>query len=216
MMKIRTLLTQSLLAAMLGFSANASAGFDFSSPFDWMDNDDDDYYRYGARDGRGGYGDRGYGRERWRQYDEWEPNYWRYRYFDDDSRDYAFDGFDGDGFGDGRGRFDFDMNMDMDMDSDSRFDGYNDYRNGGRRNFPGFDNGPDFDNVPGFDSVPGFDNDRYSDGGYQRRDRSYDRDYDSYDRRPARRAPDSSGRDQYNDDYWRNYSSRYNTNERRR
>jgi len=209
MMKIRTLLTQSLLAGMLGFSANASAGFDFGSPFDWMDNDDDDNYRYGARDGRG-YGN--YGRERWRQYDEWEPNYWRYRYFDDDSSDYFFDGFDGDGFGDGRGRFDFNMDMDMDMDSDSRFDGYNDYRNRrGRGNFPGFD---DFSS---FDDFPGFDRGRDSDRGYQSRDRGYDSDYDNYDRRPARRAPESNSRDQYNDDYWRDYSRRYNNgNERRR
>ena len=200
MMKIRTLLTQSLLAALLGFSANASAGFDFGSPFDWMDNDDDDYYRYGARDGRG-YGN--YGRERWRQYDEWEPNYWRYRYFDDDSSDSFFNGFDGDGFGDGRGRFDFDMNMDMDMDSDSRFDGYNDYGYRGRR-------GRDF---------PGALDRRFGNEGYGDRDRG------SYDSRPARQAPESSGRsqypnssggDQYNDDYWRNYSRRYNSNEQRR
>ena len=190
-MKIRTLLTQAILAGMLGFSANASAGFDFSSPFDMFD-DNDDYYPYSARDGRG-YNSYGDGRERWRRYDEWEPNYWRYRYFDDDSRDYFFDGFDGDGFGDGRGRFDFNMNMDMDMDSDSRFDSYNDYENRGRR-------GRDF---------PGAVDRRYGDGRYGDRDRRYDN-------RPTRRAPEFNGRNQYNDDYWRDYSRRYNSNENRR
>jgi len=191
MMKIKTLLAQTLIAGMLGVSATASAGFNFSNPFDWADNNNNDDYRYGAPGGRGGYqGD--YGRDRWRQYDEWEPNYWRYRYFDDSSRDNLFDGFDGDGFGDGRGRFDF--NMDMNMDTDSRFDGYNDYR--GRGDYRNYD----------YDS--------------RRDDRRYER---SAPPRPAPTAPQSDrGRygndnaDRYNDDYWRNYSQRYNSNDGRR
>lgn len=119
-MKLKNLLSYTLTAAILGLSSTANADF-FSGPFDMWDNDDD-YYRYNNRDGRG------YGRDRWRQYDEWEPNYWRYRYFDDDSNDYFFDEFDGDFFGDGRGDFNFDMNMDF--DADSRYDGRynNDYR----------------------------------------------------------------------------------------
>ena len=88
-MKLKALLIYALTATLLGLSSTARADF-FSSPFDWMD-DDDNNYRYD----RGG---RGYGGDRWRRYDEWEPNYWRYRYFDDDSDDYFFDEFDGDFF----------------------------------------------------------------------------------------------------------------------
>ena len=181
-MKFKVLLIYALTATLLGLSSTARADF-FSSPFDMWD-DDDNNYRYD----RGG---RGYGRDRWRQYDEWEPNYWRYRYFDNDSDDYFFDEFDGDFFGDGRGGFDFDMNM----DSDSRFDGRydNDYRYSGDR------------------------------GRYENRyDDQYDRGYD----RPAPRYDDrrrsgnderrgSSNDDRYNDDYWRNYSQRYDGSNRR-
>ena len=189
-MKLKALLIYAFSAALLGLSSNASADF-FSSPFDWMD-DDDDYYRYD----RGG---RGYGRDRWRRYDEWEPNYWRYRYFDDDSDDYFFDEFDGDFFGDGRGDFNFDMNMDF--DTDSRFDGDYDndyrYRGGDRRRYS-----RDYDRPASrYDdrSAPRYDEgrrsgygDRYNDG---RRSQGYD--------------------DRYNDDYWRNYSQRYGGSNRR-
>jgi hypothetical protein len=115
-MKLKQLLSFTLTAGLLSLSSNASADF-FSGPFDMWD--DDDYSRYNSRDGRG------YGGDRWRGYDEWEPNYWRYRYFDNDSDDYFFDEFDGDFFGDGRGDMNFDMNMDF--DADSRYDG--DYSN---------------------------------------------------------------------------------------
>jgi len=42
--------------------------------------------------------DRGYGSERWNGYDQWQPNYWRYRYFDRNSPDYLPDQFGGDQF----------------------------------------------------------------------------------------------------------------------
>ena len=178
-MKLKTLLICSLIAGVLGLSSAARADF-FSSPFDWMDNDDD--YRYD----RGG---RGYGQDRWRQYDEWEPNYWRYRYFDNDSNDNFFDEFDGDFFGDGRGDFNFDMNMGF--DGNSRFDGdqNNDYRYRGdsRRNDPG----------------------RY----YDDRQR-YSGDYDRPDARYNERRR-STNDDRYNDDYWRNYSQQYDGGSRR-
>ncbi len=125
-MKLKSLLTYSFIAAMLSASSSASAAFDFGGPFDWFDNDDD-YYRYGSN----ARNNRGYGRERWRQYDEWEPNYWRYRYFDDDSNDYIFDEFDGGDFfgdGNGRGRFNFDMNTNFDSDFDGNYDGRYDNR----------------------------------------------------------------------------------------
>ena len=126
-MKFKNLLSITLSATLLGLVPTANADF-FSSPFDMWDNNDD-YNRYNYQNGRG------YGRDRWRQYDEWEPNYWRYRYFDDDSNDYFFDEFDGDYFGNGRGNFDFDMNMDFDADSryDGRYDNDSRYRNDGRR-----------------------------------------------------------------------------------
>ena len=137
-MKFKLLLSGTLMAAMIGISPSANAGF--SGPFDFWE-DDDSYSRFGP-------GNRGYGRDRWNRYDEWEPNYWRYRYFEDDSDDYIFDEFDDfgdfgdfDGFDDfdgdflGDGRFDFNMNMDMDVEGDSDFesDYNNDYRRGARR-----------------------------------------------------------------------------------
>ncbi len=180
-MKIKTLLTHALMAGLLGVSANASAGFSFDSPFDWFDNNDNDYYRYGDRGGRD------YGRERWRQYDEWEPNYWRYRFFDDNSQDYVFDGF-----GDGRGRFDFNMDMNMDMDGNSRYDGYNDYRGRGNYRDYGYSN----------------QNRNY--------DRAAPAPRAPMQRAPAQRAPqNNNSRDRYNDDYWRDYSQQYNGPRRR-
>ncbi len=124
-MKLKYFLSYTLTATLLGLSSTANAEF-FNGPFDWWDNNDD-YNRYNYRDGRG------YGGDRWRRYDEWEPNYWRYRYFDNDSDDRFFDGFGGDYFGDGRGDFNFDMNMGF--DTDTRFDGDYDnrYRRDGRR-----------------------------------------------------------------------------------
>jgi len=191
-MKTKTLLSYTLLASLLSFSVPASAGFNFDSPFDWFDNNDNDYYRNGDRGGRGYYGG-----ERWRQYDEWEPNYWRYRFFDDSSND-SF--FDGNSFGNGRGRFNFDMNMDM--DTDSRFDGRGDgrYYGDGR-----------------------YDDRRYYNGG-QGRDRGtpeprYRRDNQQRSTQggapQSQRRPSgqSQGSDQYNDDYWRQYSQRYNNQE---
>ena len=194
-MKLKALLVYTLTFTLLGLSSTVRADF-FSSPFDWMD-DDDDYYRY-DRSGRDN------GRDRWRRYDEWEPNYWRYRYFDDDSDDYFFDEFDGDYFGDGRGNFDFDMNMDF--DADSRFDGDydNDYRYRGdpRRYSPGVRDG--------------YSRDGYSRDGYSRD--GYSRDYD----RPTPRSGSGYGDrrrqnndDRYNDDYWRDYSQRYDGGSRR-
>ncbi len=182
-MKLRLYLTHCLFAGLLGFTSNAAVGFDFDSPFDWFD-DDDDYYDY--RYGGGRYG--GYGRDRWRRYDEWEPNYWRYRYFDDDSDDYIFDEFDdGDFFGDGygSGRFNFDMNFDTDFDGDFDGDFDDDYRYRG---------------------------DRYG------RDyrRNYDRDFGRLSRRPDRyRSGSRYSDDRYNDSYWRDYSRRYRDSDRR-
>lgn len=190
-MKTKTLLNYALLASLLSFALPASAGFNFDSPFDWFDNNDNDYYRYGDRGGPGGY----YGGDRWRQYDEWEPNYWRYRYFDDNSSDNFFDG---NSFGDGRGRFNFDMNMDM--DTDSRFDGRGDGRYYGDGRYDGR-----------------YDDRRYYDSG-RTRDRgvSDPRNRRDYPQRDQRRPLDpyqgqSQGQgDQYNDDYWRQYSQHYN------
>ncbi len=167
-MKLKHLLSYVLTTTLLGLSSGANADF-FDSPFDMWDNNDD-YYRYD----RGG---RGYGGDRWRRYDEWEPNYWRYRYFEDDSDDYFFDEFDGDFFGDGRGDFDFDMNMNF--DADSRFDGDYDndyrYRGDGRRYGNSYDR-------------PSRRNDtrrRYSDDGrrYQDSRRSDSRRYENRGRR---------------------------------
>ena len=130
-MKLKLLFTGALTATLIGFAPTASAGF--SGPFDFWDNDDD-YYRYGGP---------GIRRDRWRRYDEWEPNYWRYRYFEDDSDDYIFDDFDDfdgfDGFDDfdgdfmGDGRFDFNMNMEVEGDSEFDGDWDDDYRYGDRR-----------------------------------------------------------------------------------
>ena len=124
-MKFKNLLSYTLAATLLGLSSTASAQFS-NGPFDWMDSNDD-YNRYNYQDGRG------YGRDRWRQYDEWEPNYWRYRYFDNDSNDYFDDEFGSDSFGGGRGKSNFGMNMDF--DTDTRFDGDYDnrYSRDGRR-----------------------------------------------------------------------------------
>lgn len=82
-MKKNLLVSITLGATLLGLSLSANAGF--SGPFDWWDSNDG-YNRYG-------YGP-GYRGDRWRRYDKWEPNYWRYRYFDEDSRDYLPDQFD--------------------------------------------------------------------------------------------------------------------------
>jgi len=118
-MKLKQLLSFMLTAGLLSLSSSASADF-FSGPFDMWD--DGENYRYNSRDGRN------YGSDRWRRYDEWEPDYWRYRYFDNNSDDYFFDEFGGNSFGDGRGDLNFDMNMNF--DADSRYDGdyNNDYR----------------------------------------------------------------------------------------
>jgi len=177
-MKLKALLIYALTATLLGLSSTARAEF-FSSPFDMWD-DDNDNYRYD----RGG---RGYGGERWRRYDEWEPNYWRYRYFDDDSDDYFFDEFDGDFFGDGRGNSNFDMNMGF--DGDTRFDGdhYNDYRYSGdrRRNSRNYDRpAPRYD-----DRRRSGNDDRYNDDYW----RDYSRQYDGNDRN--RRPSNGPGRD---------------------
>lgn len=189
-MKLKTCLTYCILAGILSLPSTTAFSFDFDSPFDWFD-DDDDYsdYRYGGR--RGGYG--GYGRDRWKRYDEWEPNYWRYRYFDDDSDDYIFDDFDGGDFfgdGNGRGRFNFDMNMDTDFDGDFDGDYDDDYRYRGDRY--GRDYGRNY----------GRDYDRGGFGGLSRRPDRY---------RSGSRYND----DRYNDDYWRNYSRRYGDSSRR-
>lgn len=120
-MKINSLISHALLAAILGYCGTASAQFNFGSPFDWFDDDD---YRDSGRYDRG-YG-RDRGRDQGRRNDEWEPDYWRERYFDD------FDGGDffGDGFG--RGRFGFDMDAEFDSDFDGRYDGDYDQRYRGR------------------------------------------------------------------------------------
>lgn len=83
-MQKNKLLGLALGTALLSFSFSANAGF--SGPFNWFDNNDG-YKRYDYRGGPG------YGRDRWRRYDRWEPNYWRYRYFDDNSNDFIPDRF---------------------------------------------------------------------------------------------------------------------------
>lgn len=167
-MKLKTFLSCTLTATLLGLSSTANAEF-FNGPFDWWDNNDD-YNRYNYRDGRGD--GRGYGRDRWRQYDEWEPNYWRYRYFDNDSNDNFLDEFGGDSFGDGRGNFNFDMNMDV--DTDTRFDGDYDnrYSRDGRRY--GNDN---YQPSRRYNSRRGYGNDNY------RNDRRNDNRYYGNSRR---------------------------------
>jgi hypothetical protein len=185
-MKLKTLLSSISTVAMLGLSSSASAAFDFGNPFDmWDDNDD---YRYYDRGGRGSYGG-----DRWRRYDEWEPNYWRYRYFDNDSDDYFLDEFDGDFFGDGRGRFDFNMDMDSRFDNDYRNDFGNDDRYRGDRGYGDY----------GRPSRRSSQRDRYSNsdryGNYNR--------YGSSDR--------YGNNDRYNDDYWRNYSQSFGSGNRR-
>lgn len=111
-MKFKSILVPALLLGLTGLSSTASAGFNFGSPFDAMNNNDN-YNRY----------DRGYGGDRWDQYDRWEPNYWRNRYFDSDSRD----NFNGRSRGQGRGGSDFGMNADSRYsgryDGDSRSQG---------------------------------------------------------------------------------------------
>ena len=200
-MKLKTILTPAIIAFSLILPPTANAQFDFGGPFDWMDNEDD-YSRY-SRSGRGG---RDYGRDRWRQYDEWEPNYWRYRYFDDDSDDYLFDDndffdgdfLDGDFLGDGRGRFNFDFDTDFRGDYEGDYD--SDYRYRGDRYSPDYD--------------------RRS----RRPDRSRRTDRRTDDRRSDldRRSNDDrylnerSRGDHYNDDYWREYSRQYDGNNRRR
>lgn len=187
-MKLKNLLTPFIMAGLLGLSSTASAEFDFGSPFDWFD-DDDDYYdsRYSGR--------RGDGRDRWRRYDEWEPNYWRYRFFDDDSDDYIFDDFDGGDFfddgnffgdGNGRGRFDFDMNMDSDFDGFFDGDYDDDYRYRGDR-YGGRNDRRASDRRT---------SDRRASDRPSRRDEGY---------RSGSRYND----DRYDDDYWRNYSRQY-------
>jgi len=197
-MKTKTLLSYSLLAGLLSFSIPASAGFSFDSPFDWFDNNNDsDYYRYGDRGGHGNYGG-----ERWRQYDEWEPNYWRYRFFDNNSND-SF--FDGNSFGDGRGRFNFDMNMDM--DTNSRFDGRGDGRYYGDGRYDGnrYDGRRYYDGAQGRNRAAPAPRDRRD---YPQRDQR--RAIDPYQGRSQGQGQSQNQGDQYNDDYWRQYSQRYN------
>ena len=177
-MKLKPFLIFALAVPLVVLSSASRADF-FSSPFDMWDNNDDNYrYDRGGRPNQ---------RDRWRNYDEWEPNYWRYRYFDDDSNDYFFDEFDGDYFGDGRGDFNFDMNMDF--DGDSRYDGRydNDYRYSGERR--------------PYSSNPYSSNDG--------RSRNSGRPEPRYDERRG-----SANDDRYNDDYWRNYSQRYDGSRR--
>jgi hypothetical protein len=178
-MKLKIRLICAFMLVLSGTSLTANAEF-FSDPLDWWDNNDD-YDRYNYQDRRG------YGRDRWRQYDEWEPNYWRYRFFDNDSNDRFYDRFDGNNSGYGRNDFNFDMNMGF--DGDSRYDGDydNDYR---------------------------LQNDRR---GYSNRYPA-DRSNRDYDRRPAPREygePRYQNEDQYNDEYWRNYSRRYGSGNNR-
>ena len=176
-MKVNAPMICTLMLVLSGASLSTNADM-FSGPFDWLDNNDD-YNRYNYRDGRG------YGGDRWRQYDEWEPNYWRYRFSDNDSSDRFDDRFDGDYFGYGRNNSNFDMNMGFGGDSlyDGNYD--NDYRfQDDRRGYT----------------------DRYT-------DRYSGRSNRDYDRRPAPREytePRYRNEDQYNDEYWRNYSRRYN------
>jgi hypothetical protein len=205
-MNLSKLLNVGLVATLLGSTFPASAGFNFGSPFDMWDNNDD--YRSYDRGGRG-YSNN----DRWQRYDEWEPNYWRYRYFDDDSRDYVFDdyGFDNfdnngfsDGFGDGRGRLNFGMEFDM----DSGYDG--DYRNDFGNNFRN-----DFRNSGRSQDNRGYPEDRYD--RYDNRGYPEDR-YDRYDNRSAPRYDSREqyrNDDQYNDDYWREYSRRSGNSGRR-
>lgn len=190
-MKLKAFLSYFLTAGLLSLSSTTNAQFDFGGPFDMFDNDDD-YNSY--RDG----GRRGYGRDRWRRYDEWEPNYWRYRFFDDDSEDYIFDNFDGgdffdDGnfFGDGRGRGRFNFDMDMGSDFGGNYDGrYDDnYRYRGDRYRRGQGYRRD-DGYRAYDQPPGR-NDGY---------RGYDGGRENF------RSGSRYNNDRYNDDYWRDYS----------
>ncbi len=173
-MKLKTSLICTFMFVLSGTSLSANADF-FSGPFDWWDNNDD-YNRYSDQ------GRRGYGQDRWRQYDEWEPNYWRYRFFDNDSDDRFYDRFGGDQFGYGRNDFNFDMNMGF--DGDSRYDG-------------------NYDNY-----YRSQDNRRGYTDRYQGRD---SRDYDRRPAPAPREYGEPRYQDdgQYNDDYWRNYSRRY-------
>jgi len=115
-MKIKSILMPVLLLSILGLSSTASAGFNFGSPFDVMDNNDNRY-------------NRGYGGDRWDQYDQWEPNYWRYRYFEGDSRDNFFDEFNGNSYnngrsrGQGRGRGGSDFGINADSRYNGQYDG---------------------------------------------------------------------------------------------
>jgi len=162
-----------LMLVLSGASLSTNADM-FSGPFDWLDNNDD-YNRYNYRDGRS------YGGDRWRQYDEWEPNYWRYRFSDNDSSDRFDDRFDGDYFGYGRNNSNFDMNMGF--GGDSRYDG-------------------NYDNDYRFQDDRSGYTDRYS-------GRS-NRDYDRRSAPREYTEPRYRNEDQYNDEYWRNYSRRYN------
>ncbi len=141
------------------------AAFNFGS-FDWFDDNNDRRYSYPYTNpyrqgysGRAPYSSRRY-EPRWTQYDEWEPNYWRYRYFDTDDNwrpgygsgygpgrwdddddwfdDMPFFGGDNDFFGDGRGngRFNFDFDMDFDGSNDWRGDSRNYYRDSYRDSYP--------------------------------------------------------------------------------
>lgn len=203
-MKLKSFLSFFLMTGLLSLSSTANAQFDFGGPFDFFDNDDDyNSYRSGGR--------QGYGRERWRRYDEWEPNYWRYRFFDDDSDDYIFDEFDGgdffdDGnfFGNGRGRGRFNFDMDMDSDFDGNYDG--DYNSDFRRD----------DRYGRRDNRYGND-DRQSRRADQYRGSSRYGDDDRQSRRADQnRSGSRSNDDNYDDDYWRNYSRRYDGSSRSR
>lgn len=171
-MKIKSLLT--LLAIMASVPNTATAGFNFSSPFDWADNGNNSS-RYGSGDR---YGNRN-NRDSYKNYDQWEPNYWSKRYLDSDSSNFGFDRFRDNQFFDGgdffgntnsrnQGRFDFDMNSNM----DGRYDGEYDSR-------------------------------------YQNNNRDSGR-YENYERSGSNRNARQD--DQYNDDYWRDYSSRQYNN----
>lgn len=172
-MKVNVPVICALMLVFSGTSLTANADM-FSGPFDWWDNNDEND-RYNYRDGRD------YDRDRWRQNDEWEPNYWHNRFMSNDSNDRFYDRFDGDYFGYGQNGSKFDMNMGF--DGDSRYDG-------------------------NYDNYYRSQNDRrgYADR-YSGRSK---RDYDRRPAPREYGEPRYRNEDQYNDEYWRNYSRRYN------
>ncbi len=120
-MKLKSILKQLVILGLLGISSTASAGFNFGSPFDVMNNNDN-YNRYGPGNSRSGYG----GGDRWSQYDQWEPNYWRYRYMDSNSRDNIFDQFNGQSYNGNRNR------ARSNYDPRSRYDDIRNYQRANR------------------------------------------------------------------------------------